>query len=1271
MATDNFVHLHNHSEYSLLDGYGHVTDMVQRAAELGQPAMALTDHGNLYAAIDFHKAAEDRGIKPIIGMEGYIAFGSRFDRSPQEGARGGSQPHLTMLSETNDGYRNLMELSTRAFIEGYYYRPRIDRELLAAHSDGIIILSGCLSGELARAIQRNEGDLATAKQTASWYKEVFGDRYYLELMHHEHVPGQETVNRAVLELSEQLDIPTVVTNDCHYVYPEDAKHQDTLMCILTGNKLAQTNRLRMEDHSYYVKSAAEMEAMFGEVPEALRNTLAIAERCDVSMGSDRVRLPKIEVPAGLTSEQYLRQVCYEGAVERFGELSDTVRQRLDSELHIIEETDFADYFLVVWDIFKFVKQAGILSTVRGSAASSLALYCLKVIDFNPLDYGLVFERFLNVERREMPDIDMEFADDRRKEVIGYCLEKYGADHVAQIGTFGTMLTRSAIRDVARVMEDGRHDNSAVQAACSRMVKIANEMAQAQLQSDDEDAGPPELNLSTIHAHSAEMRKLCDTEPIAAEILERAIGVEGRIRNVGTHAAGVVISDEPLVNRAPLQRPSKTSELDVPSTQFAMYPLEQVGLLKWDFLGLKNLTVLDKCLKMIEEDTGRVVDIYDVSLQDPLTFDMMAQGDTFGSFQLEGAGMTRYIKELKPGSVLDVASMIALYRPGPMQHIDQFINAKHGRTPITYPHPSLEHILKETYGVIVYQDQVMLVAREFAGYTLGEADILRKAMGKKVPKIMRDAEEEFVEGAKKKGHTETEARDLFTYILPFGGYGFNKAHAVSYAYITYWTTYFKAHYPLHYWAAMLDGFSDSPHRMRNALVAAATHGIRVLPPDINASGPGFTIDHQAGPTDGKSTGVIRYGLEAIKGVGTAVANQICEARGDEPFASISDFCNRAAETSINEANLRPLILSGAFDSLASRTLLDANMSKIAAHLRSIGAARSAGQTGLFGASGGDEMGLGIELGDASDNQDLEISQVRAWEDELFGVAITADPQEEEMRAHVMRMQDAAIIFASSDRLQVEGTKVRCVGKIVKIERRYTRDGSLFLSVSLQMLDGDVEAVVWSNVYDRTEGVWHDGIYIDARATVRSFNNTTNLEISDAEAFIPLHRASDSAPATTASASNTAPPAADRTATNGQHSGHSANGTTQAAAHGNGQATHADNGAAVAGGDASRDAATAEHSAANGVQNGDTLPHITLTFDGAADHDVQRQRLHQVLDALGKHAGSAPVTAHLRLPTQTVIMSMPFFTVDPTPDLQEQLAEILGADNVTFHSEASNA
>lgn len=1233
-ADQQFVHLHNHSEYSLLDGYGHVTDMVARAAELGQPAMALTDHGNMYAAVDFCQAAAAKGVKPIIGMEGYVAFGSRFDRSPHEGARGGSQPHITLLSETDTGYRNLLELSTKAFIEGYYYRPRVDRGLLEEHSDGLIVLSGCLSGELAREVLRDNGRLDAATQTASWYKEVFGDRYYLELMHHEEVPGQDVVNRAVMELSKTLDIPTVVTNDCHYVYPEDSKHQDTLMCILTGSKLSQTNRLRMEDDSYYIKSAAEMYQMFGEVPEALANTLVIAERCNVDIGSDRVRLPKIDTPQDMSSEDYLRKVCYEGASRRFGELTTEVRERLESELRIIEETDFADYFLVVWDIFKFVKREGILSTVRGSAASSLVLYCLDVIDFNPLDYGLVFERFLNVERREMPDIDMEFADDRRKEVIGYCLGQYGADRVAQIGTFGTMLTRSAIRDVARVMEDGEHDNAALQSVCARMVRFANEEARQQVAAEDDDSGPPEVTLAAIHARSSEMQRLCSSDPIAAEILERALGVEGRIRNVGTHAAGVVISNEPLVARAPLQRPSKISELDVPSTQFAMYPLEYVGLLKWDFLGLKNLTVLDRCLKLIAADTGEEIDIYEVPLDDADTFEMMAQGDTFGSFQLEGEGMTRYIKELKPGSVLDVASMIALYRPGPMQHIDRFISAKHGRTEIEYPHPSLEHILKETYGVIVYQDQVMLVAREFAGYTLGEADILRKAMGKKVPEIMQDAERNFVSGAMKLGRTEAEARELFTYILPFAGYGFNKAHAVSYAYITYWTTYFKAHYPLHYWAAMLDAFTDAPHRMRNTIAAATAHGVQVLPPDINESGASFTIDREG-------ERVIRYGFGAIKGVGSVVAQEICDARGDEPFTSISDFCNRAAEAGLTEAYLRPLILSGAFDRLASRILMNDHVPQLAAHMRSVGAARSAGQSGLFGdGGGGDPLGLGIDLGAPIDNRELDIAQIRAWEDELFGIAITVDPMEEQKRSSIRRLQDSCVVFAASDKLKTEGARVRVIGKIVKIERRRTRDGNMFLALQLQMLDRDVDAVVWSNVYEATEGVWHEDVYVDARASVRLYNGVVNLDINTAEAYMPLGQE----------------PAAESAGPGAENGRGGDNGTGS-----NGAYRHASNGLATANGNLRAEVAM-QQSDDNGHVGRDDEPSVMLVFDGTVSPDAQRELLHRVLQALGGHTGGATVEARLRLANETVVMSMPFFKVTPSDALREQLEEILGEDNV---------
>ena len=511
-------------------------DMVGRAAELGQPAMALTDHGNVYAAIDFYKAAKSVDVKPIIGMEGYVAFGSRHERTAAEGASGGSQPHITLLAENLAGYRNLLQLATKAHLEGFYYRPRVDRELLAEHSEGVIVLSGCLSGELARDVLRMGGDIAAARETAGWYREVFGDRYYLELMHHDHVPGQDTVNKAVCQLSDEMGIDLVVTNDCHYVYPEDAPHQDTLTAIVTSSKLADERRLRMEDHSYYVKSAAEMTDVFPELPDALRNTLVIAERCNLDLTQRRTKLPQFATPDGLSSAEYLRRISYEGAKSRFGEISDAVKERLEKELHIIEVTDFADYFLVVWDIFKFVKSKGILSTVRGSAASSLVLYCLQVTDFDPLPYGLFFERFLNVERREMPDIDMEFADDRRGDVIQYCLERYGPERVAQITTFGTMKARAAIRDAARVMEDGAIENADINEACNRLVRIVANYSP--VSNDDEDEAPPrEFNLQTVREQSVELQQLIRQNAVAAEVLDKAMGVEGRVRNVSTHAAG--------------------------------------------------------------------------------------------------------------------------------------------------------------------------------------------------------------------------------------------------------------------------------------------------------------------------------------------------------------------------------------------------------------------------------------------------------------------------------------------------------------------------------------------------------------------------------------------------------------------------------------------------------------------------------------------------------------------------------------------------------------
>lgn len=1208
--------------------------MVKRAAELGQPAMALTDHGNVYAAIDFYKAAKSAEIKPIIGMEGYVAFGSRHERTAAEGASGGSQPHITLLAEDLTGYRNLLQLATKAHLEGFYYRPRVDRDLLEEHSEGLVVLSGCLSGELARDVLRTGGDLTAARGTAGWYKEVFGDRYYLELMHHENVPGQDVVNRAVCELSDEMGIDLVVTNDCHYVYPEDAPHQDTLTAIVTSSKLADERRLRMEDHSYYVKSAAEMTQVFPEHPEALRNSLVVAERCNLELTQRRTKLPQYPTPNGMSSADYLRQICYEGAMDRFGGISDAVKERLEKELYIITETDFADYFLVVWDIFKFVKREGILSTVRGSAASSLVLYCLQVTDFDPLPYGLFFERFLNVERREMPDIDMEFADDRRGEVIQYCLERYGPDRVAQITTFGTMKARAAIRDAARVMEDGAIENADINAASNNLVRVVANYSP--MSNDDEDEAPPkEFNLRTVKDDSVELQQLIRQNSVAAEVLEKAMGVEGRVRNVSTHAAGVVISDDPLVQYTALQRPQKGNDTGLAATQYSMYPIEFAGLLKWDFLGLTNLAVLDRCLKIIAEHRGEEIDLYDeeqVPLDDEATFKLMAEGDTFGSFQLEGAGMTRYIKDLKPTSIDDIAAMIALYRPGPMQHIDSLIARKHGHQPIEYPHPDIAHLLDTTYGVIVYQDQVMLTAQDFAGYTLGEADILRKAMGKKVPAIMREEERKFVEGAIKKGHSEQEARDLFTYILPFAGYGFNKAHAVSYAYITYWTTYFKANYPIEYFVAMLDSAAGSPERVQRCVSEAKKRGIEVLPPDVNVSRTSFTVDENVGEHGG-----IRYGLSSIRGVGPSTVAEIVEIRegdGKGQFADVSDFCDRLAENTPPESSLRSLIMAGAFDSMAPRQQLLDHAGQLITHMRKTGAARSSGQHSMFGGDDSNESFWGIEFNPPEENGGVDQKTQREWEKELFGLVITESQEEIEKRAAIENEGSDFVKLASDERLSREGARVKVVGKIVSIDNRFTRNGDPFVTAKLALLDDEVELTVWSNTLERTRGIWFEDVFAVASGSIRMFNGGVSVTVNDAEAYMPSAAA----------------------AANGN-----ANGTTNG--HSNGAAYHD-----VTSSRPIEVQTNGSHMATIDHESPDE-PVVTLLFDCDGDASPSREVIHQVLLTLGEHKGDGKVLAKVVISGKTVSMDFPFFSVEPTEELQSELAAIVGDANVEMHASAS--
>ena len=704
-----FTHLHVHTEFSLLDGLSRIRPLVQRAGELGMESLAITDHGGMYGAIDFYRAAREAGIKPIIGCEMYVAPDSRYDRNPADK----SPYHMTVLAKDATGYKNLIKLVTRSHLEGFYYKPRVDRELLQERHEGLVVLSGCPSGEVPRLIA--QGRMDEAKASALWYKELFDD-YYLEVMHHGGVPELDAINSGLVELHRELEIPVVATNDSHYVLREDAPLQDILICIHTNTNIKDPNRLRMEEDSYYPKSPGEMESLYGDLPEALTNTERIAEMCNLELDFSRLRLPEYAIPDGISADEYLEKLSREGLERRVGTVSADDLERLAYELEVIRQTQFANYFLVVWDIARFVRENDILLAVRGSAAASLVLYCLGVTDVNPLEYGLVFERFLHVERKELPDVDMDFQDDRREEVLNYVVSKYGRDHVAQIITFGTLGARASIRDVGRAL-------AMPYAEVDRIARLV----------------PLRLRVTLDAAldENPELRDIYDADEEVRRLVDTAKSVEGLVRHSSTHAAGVVISEEPLEEVVPLQDSNRDDDQGAVMTQFTMDPIAALGLLKLDFLGLSNLTILARTRDLIANTQGLQISLAEIPLDDAATFDLLSRGETVGVFQMEGAGMTRYIKELKPSSLGDVAAMIALYRPGPMEHIGTFIDAKFGRTEPSYPDPAFEKILEETYGVAVYQEQVLHMVRTFAGYSLGEADNVRKAMGKKIPEIIKD------------------------------------------------------------------------------------------------------------------------------------------------------------------------------------------------------------------------------------------------------------------------------------------------------------------------------------------------------------------------------------------------------------------------------------------------------------------------------------------------------------------------------------------------------
>ncbi len=1046
-----FCHLHVHTEYSLLDGMSRIPQLVERAKELGMDSVAITDHGAMYGAIEFYLAAKEAGIKPVIGCEVYLAQNSRFSRDASDK----KNYHLILLAKNRTGYRNLIQLTTKAHLEGFYYKPRVDKELLHQYHHGLIALSACIQGEVPRLIL--EGRLQEAKQAALWYKQTFGD-FYLEIQRHP-LPELEQINQGLISMSSELDIPLVATNDVHYVNQEDASTHDLLLCIGTNSSIYDDKRMKMAGDFFYFKTPSEMAELFSDIPQAISNTEGIAEMCNLELEFGRLHLPEIELPEGKTADQFLADLCYQGLERYYPQPTPEIEKRLDYELEVIRKTQFANYFLVVWDIISFAKEHNILFGVRGSAAASIVLHCLGITEIDPMEHKLVFERFLNLERQEMPDIDLDFQDDRRDEVIAYVSQRYGKDHVAQIITFGTLGARAALRDVGRALGMPYSDVDRV----ARLIPWA-----------------PGMTLVRALDENRELKSIYDEDATIRNLVDSARRVEGIARHASTHAAGVVISKEPLTEYVPLQQVSRGNGEAMVMTQFTMEDIAQIGLLKMDILGLANLTILGKAKEIIYQNRSISIDLHRIPMDDTKTFELLSSGETAGVFQLEGAGMRRYIKELKPTTFSDISAIVALYRPGPMEHIPTFIKAKHGIEPIRYPHPALTSILEETYGVIVYQEQVLFIAQAFAGYSLGQADIFRKAMGKKIPEVMKKEKRSFIAGAKKKGFSNEVASEVFALIEPFAGYAFNKAHSVSYALIAYQTAYLKANYPAEYITALLITNAGQSEKVASAVAECRRLGIRVLPPDINRSQSSFSIEKEA---NGNAS--IRFGLTAIKNVGLGAIEPIIAKRsGGHDFKSIEDLCRQTDLRGMNKRVMESLIKAGALDSLDDRGTLLHNIDRILSLAQREQRLRETGQATMFDLWG---EAMPVPVPDLElQSVDISTKEKLTWERELMGVYLSEHP----FSSFAGNMGAETTLCGQID-AELAGQTIIVAGMVVSVRHLFTRDRNPFVSAVLEDLDGRIEVMVWPKVYANTRDLWEEGNILLVEGKVRLRDDRVQL------------------------------------------------------------------------------------------------------------------------------------------------------------------------------------
>ena len=1052
LKPSDFVHLHNHTFHSVLDGLTKINDLVDKVKELGMEAAAVTDHGTMSGILDYYKTAKKAGIKPIIGIETYVATRSRFDRDPGKDKQ---RFHLTVLAMNNTGFHNLMKLSTRANLEGMYYKPRIDHDLLEELNEGLIVLSGCASGEIGVALK--EDDYDRARDIAKWYKSILGDRYYLELQDHGHPKSnthwdvQAKINEGLIKLSKELDIEMVVTCDGHYLTHEYQDAHEILLCVGTGSYLSDEKRMSLKDFELHLTDPRDIIDHWGEeLPEVIRNTKKIADRCDVEIELGRILIPKYPLPDGENEHSYLLRLTYQGLLQRYNgaskeeaekldpdeiipKLSDEVRERAEMELGVMGNMGYEGYFLIVQDFINWGKSQGIVfGPGRGSAAGSIIAYALNITDLDPLKYGLLFERFLNPDRISMPDIDVDIQDTRRDEVIEYCAKKYGEDHVSNIATFGKMFGRMAVRDVARVLE-------VPYAESDRLAKLVPPPNQGR-----------HIPLSVSIKEDADLRNEYENNPTAKEVLDYAIQLEGTIRSHGVHACGVVIAPDTLANYIPLEMAQK----GVVATQFPMGEVEELGLLKMDFLGLSNLTIINNAMRIIRKAYKKEINLSELPLDDKKTYELFQRGDTTGVFQLESAGMKRYLRGLKPTTFEDIIAMVALYRPGPMQFIDSFIRRKHGEEEITYLHSGMKNSLKNTYGILVYQEQFMQISKEWCGFTGGQADTLRKAVGKKKIDLMKKVKPEFVEGAVKVGGATKEIAETFwTQLEEFANYCFNKSHAACYGLIAYWTAYLKAHYPDAFMAALMTSDHDDTDRLAIEITECKHMGISVLSPDVNESFVEFAVV----PNENK----IRFGMSAVKGVGVGAVEEVLRAREDGPFTSVEDFARRVSTSKFNRKAWESLIKSGAFDDMGDRSDLLFNLDSITSFASKLQKEAASGQTNLFGMLGGDDA--------ASVQSTLHLQKAPVkhddkerlmWERELLGLYISAHPLDRYETYLSEQTQPLTQLVPEYD------SRMMTVGGIISTVRTIvTKSGSKMAFVGIEDKFGEGEIIVFPNLYEK--------------------------------------------------------------------------------------------------------------------------------------------------------------------------------------------------------------